>query len=76
MQKFIISLLCVIFSSSSLIAQQPSKPSASEIYQELEKLNFLGTALYIAAHPDDEGRYRADTVKESKRQYHGGLVSL
>ena len=33
---------------------QPTKPSAGEIYNKLEKLNFLGTALYIAAHPDDE----------------------
>ncbi|RWX00441.1 PIG-L family deacetylase [Flavobacterium cerinum] len=33
---------------------QPKKPSSAEIYNKLEKLNFLGTALYIAAHPDDE----------------------
>src|SRR5699024_3921137 len=25
-----------------------------EIYHELKKLNFIGSALYIAAHPDDE----------------------
>lgn len=43
-------LLCI----TSLFAQQPSKPTASEIYHELQKLNFLGSALYIAAHPDDE----------------------
>tara|TARA_B100000508_G_scaffold140303_1_gene140890 strand:- start:102 stop:2558 length:2457 start_codon:yes stop_codon:yes gene_type:complete len=36
------------------VAQSPQKPTASEIYQELQKLNFLGSALYIAAHPDDE----------------------
>lgn len=35
-------------------AQQPQKPTASELYHELQKLNFLGSALYIAAHPDDE----------------------
>ena len=34
--------------------QQPKKPTASEIYHNLERLNFLGSALYIAAHPDDE----------------------
>ena len=54
MNKFLIVILCVLFSSSVIIAQQPSKPTASEIYNGLEKLNFLGTALYIAAHPDDE----------------------
>jgi LmbE family N-acetylglucosaminyl deacetylase len=39
---------------SAIHAQQPSKPSAVEIYHQLEKLNFLGSVLYIAAHPDDE----------------------
>src|SRR5690606_36752044 len=27
---------------------------SAELYHDLQKLNFLGTALYIAAHPDDE----------------------
>lgn len=35
-------------------AQKPAKPSAVDIYHQIQKLNFLGTALYIAAHPDDE----------------------
>lgn len=32
----------------------PQQPNSAEIYQKLQKLGFLGTALYIAAHPDDE----------------------
>ena len=28
--------------------------SSSEIYKQLKKLNFLGSVLYLAAHPDDE----------------------
>src|ERR1051325_11547472 len=43
-------LLC----SSSLIAQSHKQPSASEIRLKIEKLNFLGSVLYVAAHPDDE----------------------
>jgi LmbE family N-acetylglucosaminyl deacetylase len=35
-------------------AQAPEKLSSSDIYHEIEKLNFLGTVLYLAAHPDDE----------------------
>lgn len=35
-------------------AQAPKKPTASEIYESIQKLNFLGSVLYIAAHPDDE----------------------
>lgn len=38
----------------SVHAQQPTKPSTVEIYNQIQKLNFLGTVLYIAAHPDDE----------------------
>ena len=28
--------------------------NSSEIYEEIQKLNFLGSAMYVAAHPDDE----------------------
>ncbi|RZJ29938.1 MAG: PIG-L family deacetylase, partial [Flavobacterium sp.] len=35
-------------------AQQPQKPTAVDIYNQIQKLNFLGSVLYIAAHPDDE----------------------
>ena len=37
-----------------LNAQKPEKLTSGEIYRAIEKLNFLGSALYIAAHPDDE----------------------
>ena len=36
------------------LAQQPFKPNAVELYNQIQKLNFLGSVLYIAAHPDDE----------------------
>ena len=35
-------------------AQAPKKYTSSEIHHEIQKLNFLGTVLYLAAHPDDE----------------------
>ena len=47
---FLLSLLFFI----SVQAQQPSKPNAVDIYNQIQKLNFLGTVLYVAAHPDDE----------------------
>lgn len=43
-------LLCV----GTLSAQQPQKPTTSELYHQLQQLNFLGSVMYIAAHPDDE----------------------
>ena len=49
-------LFClVLFFITALVqAQKPEKLSSSEIYSEIEKLNFLGSVLYVAAHPDDE----------------------
>ncbi|MEO2061804.1 MAG: PIG-L family deacetylase [Christiangramia sp.] len=35
-------------------AQAPEKWSSAEIYEHIKKLNFLGSVLYVAAHPDDE----------------------
>ena len=35
-------------------AQQPSAKSSSELHLDLQKLNFLGRVMYLAAHPDDE----------------------
>jgi LmbE family N-acetylglucosaminyl deacetylase len=51
-----IPLFCAILFlfAQFCIAQAPKKYSSSDIYHSLQKLNFLGTALYIAAHPDDE----------------------
>lgn len=47
---FALFLLCFFFSN----AQAPEKWSSTEIYNHIEKLNFLGSVLYVAAHPDDE----------------------
>ena len=54
MNRFLLFIISILFISFSSNAQKPDKPSSSEIYESIEKLNFLGTALYIAAHPDDE----------------------
>ncbi|WP_051286160.1 PIG-L family deacetylase [Salinimicrobium terrae] len=49
-------LLCLVllFITALAQAQKPEKLSSSEIYSEIKKLNFLGSVLYVAAHPDDE----------------------
>ncbi|MGB5419703.1 PIG-L family deacetylase, partial [Algibacter sp.] len=54
MQKQLLSLLICIFTISFTQAQKPKTPAASEIYESIQKLNFLGSVLYVAAHPDDE----------------------
>lgn len=47
-----IILVYVLFPLVSY--SQSQQPAASEIKLNLKKLNFLGSALYVAAHPDDE----------------------
>ena len=47
-------MLLVAFLASPVQAQAPEKPTSSEIFHEIQRLNFLGSVLYIAAHPDDE----------------------
>ena len=52
--KRILILLFFLINIVHLNAQQPVKPKSSEILKSIQKLNFLGTVLYVAAHPDDE----------------------
>lgn len=52
--KKIITFLVFILFVFPLSAQKPNKPNTAEIHESIKKLNFLGTVLYVAAHPDDE----------------------
>ena len=66
--KKLISLLFITFYCIPLIfGQAPEKPNSGAIFESIQKLNFLGTVLYIAAHPDDENTrlisYFANDVK-------------
>ncbi len=54
MKKITLSIVAILLISISVFAQKPQKLTSNEIYEKIQKLNFLGTALYIAAHPDDE----------------------
>ena len=54
MLKKLASLLFIFVLALPLQAQQPKKLNASQIHDAVKKLNFLGTVLYVAAHPDDE----------------------
>jgi len=54
MHKTFFFRLLFLFLTIVATAQAPKKPTASEIYHDLQKLNFVGSALFIAAHPDDE----------------------
>ena len=65
-KPFSLKLLFLLI-SLNFFGQKPQKLSSNQIYEKIQKLNFLGTALYIAAHPDDENTrliaYLANHVK-------------
>lgn len=67
MTKQLRYLFLVLISTTLTYAQHPKKPNSSEIYESIKKLNFLGSVLYVAAHPDDENTrlisYMANHVK-------------
>lgn len=54
MHKKVLLLLSFLLISLTINAQKPQKLTSNQIYEKVQKLNFLGSALYIAAHPDDE----------------------
>src|SRR5210317_1478879 len=54
MQRAFYFIFLIFFTSTQLTAQQPKKPNSSEIFESIKKLNFLGSVLYVGAHPDDE----------------------
>ena len=55
--------------------QQPLKPNSAFIYNQIEKLNFLGSVLYIAAHPDDENT-RLISYLSNDKMARTGYLSL
>src|SRR6059058_4921033 len=74
MLKRILFLACCIVTFSKPHAQVANVTSG-EIYLGLQKLNVLGSVLYIAAHPDDENT-RLLTYFSKDRLYRTGYLSL
>ncbi len=57
MKRILLGYLCISLfhhttAQENRLANRQANPA--EIYHDIEKLGFLGTALYVAAHPDDE----------------------
>jgi LmbE family N-acetylglucosaminyl deacetylase len=75
MQKLSCFYIFLLFSFQLLSAQQPAKPNAVEIYNQIRKLNFLGSVLYIAAHPDDENT-RLISYLSNEKNARTGYLSL
>ncbi|MEO6948679.1 MAG: PIG-L family deacetylase [Ginsengibacter sp.] len=72
-KSFALSLL-VLFSITAL-GQTPKSYSSSQIFQQIKKLNTLGSVLYIAAHPDDENT-RLLAYLSNDKLYRTGYLSM
>ncbi|MEO8719493.1 MAG: PIG-L family deacetylase [Ginsengibacter sp.] len=55
--------------------QAPKTFSSSQIYQQIKKLDVLGSVLYIAAHPDDENT-RLLAFLSNDKLYRTGYLSM
>jgi LmbE family N-acetylglucosaminyl deacetylase len=74
MHKILIILFTFHFSLSAF-CQVPKSYSSSEIFQQIKKLNVLGSVLYIAAHPDDENTRLLAWLANDKL-YRTGYLSI
>jgi LmbE family N-acetylglucosaminyl deacetylase len=66
-------LLCGITMQSA--AQASNGNTSSDIYLQLQKLNVLGSVLYVGAHPDDENT-RLLTWLSKEKKYRTAYLSL
>ncbi len=66
MHRIITSFL-LLFIGLKAFSQRPAKPNSVEIYNQIQKLNFLGSVLYIAAHPDDENTRLISYLSNEKK---------
>lgn len=74
MQKLYKSTIFLLSLSFQIgFAQRPAKPTSVEIYHQIQKLNFLGSVLYIAAHPDDENTRLISYLSNDKKARTGYL---
>jgi LmbE family N-acetylglucosaminyl deacetylase len=74
MRKYFLLLFFCSFIQISF-AQAPKTYSSSQIFQQIKKLDVLGSVLYVAAHPDDENT-RLLAFLANGRLYRTGYLSM
>ncbi|MBP6619290.1 MAG: PIG-L family deacetylase [Leadbetterella sp.] len=62
-----LCLLGLLFYCTGILNAQPKAQSSSEIYQNIQKLNTVGNAMYVAAHPDDENTLLIAWLSKEKK---------
>lgn len=75
MKKFFLLLLMTFTLPAGLMSQPVSSYNAAEIKLAIEKLNVLGSVLYLAAHPDDENTAVISYFSKGEK-YRTGYLSL
>lgn len=71
-----LALLVLIpahFTPDTSAQRPPAQPNAAEILHRMQKLNVLGSVLYIVAHPDDENTRLITWLANGKKVRTGNL---
>ena len=67
MRRTTLLVWAILGSIFSLTAQAPPVHTSADIYESIKKLNVLGSALFIAAHPDDENTRLISYLANARR---------
>ena len=74
MSKYLLLIFfCGLFYAGN--GQSPKTYSSSQIFEQIKKLDVLGSVLYIAAHPDDENT-RLLAYLANEKLYRTGYLSM
>ncbi len=68
-------ICCVNLTAAQENRLAPKQPNTAEIFEKIKNLGFLGSALYLAAHPDDENTRLISWLANDK-QAHTAYLSL
>src|SRR6185437_6378993 len=69
-------LLLAFYSFSQFtFSQAPKNYNSDQIFQQIKKLDVLGSVLYVAAHPDDENT-RLLAFLANQKLYRTGYLSM
>jgi LmbE family N-acetylglucosaminyl deacetylase len=69
---FVLVFSCVLMTA---FCQAPKTYSSSQIFEQIKKLDVLGSVLYVAAHPDDENT-RLLAYLANEKLYRTGYLSM
>ncbi|MEI9944527.1 MAG: PIG-L family deacetylase [Chitinophagaceae bacterium] len=75
MKKLLLANVFALCLLSFTYSQAPQTITSADMYQGIEKLNILGSVLFVAAHPDDENT-RLIAYLSKDRLFRTGYLSM